>query len=87
MIVVVVTGAGLGPLAQAAQFLGIDQGGRVALQITEAGHVAASYPGQQEGEGGQQAQSHQPGAGVFSAKAKQPSASSRYNQYIVGLPG
>lgn len=87
MVVGVDIAAGLGLLAQAAQLLGIDKGGRVPLKVAEAGYIATAHPGQQEGEGGQQAQGHQCGAGVFRAKAKQPSASSRYNQYIVGLPG
>jgi hypothetical protein len=58
----VVIAAGLGLFAQAAQLLGIDQGGRVALQVAETGHVAAAHPGQQEAERGQQAQGHQPRA-------------------------
>ncbi|KAG0754546.1 hypothetical protein G6F24_012394 [Rhizopus arrhizus] len=70
VVVAVVVAAGLGLFAQAPQFLGIDQGGRVALQVAQAGHVAAAYPGQQEGEGSQQAQGHQPGAGGLQRKGE-----------------
>jgi hypothetical protein len=83
VVVVVVIAAGLGLFAQAAQLLGIDQRGRVALQVAEA----ATRPRTQASRKARAASRHRvinPALGVFSAKAKQPSASSRYNQYIVG---